>query len=532
MKRFRFACLFLVLVSAMMLAQSNPVPLIVQPLVPASVAPGSNEFTLTVHGTGFGRNAAVYWNGSIRQTTVVSRRTVRAKITAADVASAGTASITVANPGMTFSNVVYFPIRDSVAGLGFLEKDQTGAATGPLVVGDFNNDGNLDIAVSDGKKIKVFLGKGKGQFDPPIVVSTTLTVTYAIVAGDFNGDGKPDLAIRGSAPFKDNHIQVFLGKGDGTFNKQKSFRTAGKGTVLAVAGDFNGDGNLDLYVDGSSKYDGPYFELLPGNGDGTFNGNLFLGGFSCGAADPAIADFDGDGLLDVAAVDRCDGVTVTLHSGTRFTYPIDTYGGKFIAAADVNGDGKIDLVTDGVSVLLGNGDGTFTDGGGVASQGAGVSINLGDFNGDGKLDIAAGISTLLGNGDGTFQDPLTFAGLFPGGPLSVGDFTGEGKLDLAGFSLGSGDPLTVYWQVRVYLTPVKIDFGDQNIGSTSPPQTATLTNFDPNTLIIQRIKITGKNSADFAQTNNCAPACPRTPAARSRSPLRRVSKAERVRNWM
>ena len=194
MDRLHLACVFLILVSTTMLAQS-PVPLINQPLVPASVAPGSSGFTLTVNGTGFGSNAAVYWNGSIRSTTVLSHNTVQAQITAADVAKNGTAWVTAANPGGTFSNVVYLPIRESAQGFGFLPTDLAISDVGPVVVGDFNNDGKLDVAMGNknGTTLDIFLGRGNGTFKPPIV-TTLKTGIIHMVAGDFNGDGNLDLA--------------------------------------------------------------------------------------------------------------------------------------------------------------------------------------------------------------------------------------------------------------------------------------------------------------------------------------------------
>ena len=114
----------------------------------------------------------------------------------------------------------------------------------------------------------------------------------------------------------------------------------------------------------------------------------------------------------------------------------------------MNGDGKLDLVTDGVAVLLGNGDGTFTRGSSVQVAGAGAAnqnVNVGDFNGDGKLDVAVvsvdgnydgnqTIAILLGNGDGTFQKPIEFAaGVNPSRHdygFFMGDFNNDGKLDL------------------------------------------------------------------------------------------------------
>lgn len=95
MKRLCSACLFLILISTLTLAKSNPVPLIYQPLVPTSAAPGSKGFTLTIHGTGFASDAVVNWNGSTRETSVISSSVVEATINAADVASAGTASVTM-----------------------------------------------------------------------------------------------------------------------------------------------------------------------------------------------------------------------------------------------------------------------------------------------------------------------------------------------------------------------------------------------------------------------------------------------------
>src|SRR5271163_483828 len=347
--RLHFACVFIILASAAMLAQSNPVPLITQPLVPASVAPGSGGFTLTVNGAGFGPNAEVYWNGSIRSTTVVSVDTAQAQITAADVAKNGTGWVTVANPGGISSNVVYLPTRLSALGLGFQETDSPISTLGPVVAGDFNNDGKLDAAVAgDGGTFAIFLGTGQGTFGSHIVNTSKITNVLQMVTGDFNGDGNLDLAVQNGT-----EIGIYLGKGDGTFTLKRSFGGPPHNSNLAVA-DFNGDGKLDLYVEGGASA----FVIYLGNGDGTFTYG-YEGSFRCSVGHPsapAVADFNDDGLLDLAVIEGCNGgsVHVFLNNGAGFTaenktYFIDKFGGKNIAAADVNGDGKVDLVTDGVS---------------------------------------------------------------------------------------------------------------------------------------------------------------------------------------
>ena len=137
MRTLRFACLFVISFSVMMLAQSNPVPLLNQPLVPERVAPGRGKFTLTINGTGFVSGAVVKWNGSSRVTTVVSGSEVKATINASDVAKAKTASVTVVNPtpGGGTSNVVYFPVRKSAPSVAFGRKDEKGLILGDLFWG-------------------------------------------------------------------------------------------------------------------------------------------------------------------------------------------------------------------------------------------------------------------------------------------------------------------------------------------------------------------------------------------------------------
>lgn len=173
-------------------------------------------------------------------------------------------------------------------------------------------------------------------------------------------------------------------------------------------------------------------------------------------------------------------------------------------------DGKLDIVTSGLFVLLGNGDGTFTLGNGVQLQNSSTAnVNLADFNGDGKLDAAVavydngtnGIELLLGNGDGTLQAPLIV--LAPSGSaivnLSTGDFQGVGKLDLVGGAL--------LLQSSARLSPGSLAFGDQNVGSKSSPHNVTLTNVSSSALDITNISVTG-DPKDFEQTNKCSPSLP------------------------
>jgi hypothetical protein len=353
----------------------------------------------------------------------------------------------------------------------FAEKQQ--AEFGPsfrsqprsLVAADFNGDGRLDLATANtgSNDISVLLGNGDGTFQPQQLYAAG-NGPVALVAGDFNGDGRLDLAV---AHFLDNMVSVLLGNGDGTFQPAVEY-AAGNEPFALVAGDFNGDGKLDLAVldGGDANGNGTGVSMLLGNGDGTFRpAKLYAAG---NGPDSLVAgDFNGDGNLDLAVVDSGDangngtGVSMLLGNGDGtfqapkfFAAPGVGYAGPAsLVAGDFNGDGRLDLATlngfNDISVLLGNGDGTFRAQETIATGSFPIPLVAGDFNGDGRLDLATGnygdvgdpirrrsISVWLGNGDGTFQPaqkyPLGQGGYAPSPvALVVGDFNGDGRLDLA-----------------------------------------------------------------------------------------------------
>jgi hypothetical protein len=229
MKSFRRTLLFAILASTTLLGQSNPVPLVNQPLVPASAAPGSGGFLLTVSGAGFAPDAILYWNGSARTTIINSGSSLQAIITSQDVAQAGTASVSVVNPapGGGASNVVFFPVRTSASTVAFAVRPEL--APGSVVTGDFNNDGILDLAIgqinynNNTESILIYLGRGNGTFSAPVVTSLTF-FPDVLTAADINGDGKLDLLVSDYPDENGNTFTTILfGNGDGTLTQQSTY---------------------------------------------------------------------------------------------------------------------------------------------------------------------------------------------------------------------------------------------------------------------------------------------------------------------
>lgn len=263
---------------------------------------------------------------------------------------------------------------------------------------DFNADGNADLAVAnsgDGT-VGIFLGNGDGTFQKQVAYAAG-SGPFAVAVGDFNNDGRADLAVTN---FSANTVSILLGNGDGTFQPQRTYATGARPGAIAVA-DFNGDGQLDLAIANNAANT---VSLLAGNGDGTFAPHTV---FPTGAGPDAlvVADFNGDGIPDLAVANNGDAtVSVLLGTGSGFspqvTYPTG-HNPVSLAAVDINGDGYLDLAVANLadstfSALFGNGDGTFQPQVATATGNGPEAIVAGNFLGTGSPALA-----IANSGDNT-----------------------------------------------------------------------------------------------------------------------------------
>jgi hypothetical protein len=519
MKPVHFVCWFAILVSMLVVAQSSRAPLVNPPngmrILQEPQRGMSPNLSQIPQGLSFAQGGARAFKATAHRRGALSMQ----------------------QQGLNFApSVVY------LSGGGFASS---------VAVADVSGDGKPDIVVANSDTVGVLLGNGDGTFQTAVTYSSGGYEANSVAIADVNGDGKPDLLVANlcaNSNCTTGSVGVLLGNGNGTFQTAVPYGSGGYEASSVAIADVNGDGKPDLLVTdrcaSGSECNNGLVGVLLGNGDGTFQSAVTYNSGGAGPGTVAVGDVNGDGKLDLA-VANCD--------------PTNCGGG---GAAPIG-------------VLLGNGDGTFQAAVTYASGGnEAFSVAVADVNGDGKPDLLVATNEcgltcrgLLGEAGVLINTSLTASatalasslnpsnlgqavtftatvtaqpGFYHGTPAGTVSFfdgtTNIGNSNLNGVGVGtlttstlavgtrsitatySGDsnfsPSTspvLYQVVRgaiVSLSPASLNFGNQTVDVGSTPQIVTLENPGNVNLTIASIQINGTNRGDFSQTNNCPSSLP------------------------
>ena len=319
-----------------------------------------------------------------------------------------------------------------------------------LIVGDFDGDGNVDVIVGGATEVGILYGKPDGTLTPYATIYTWGAYIAPCAAADMNGDGKLDFVCVA----KTGKVLVFNNAGGRSFAPPIAI-TVTNNPLQAAVGDFNGDGRVDIATvtdnPGSTASD---IRILTNNGGGSFTQtasyrNIWI------VSSLTAADLNGDGKLDLIVPTTTDevgtsGVGIMWGDGTgKFTsgpyFNSATANVTYAVVADFNGDGKPDILVDdyfdnNISVVYGNGGGSFMQASTYFANGYPLGISAADFDGDGAPDLVAANAgssnvTVIRNANGLFPNPKTFG---TGGSntryLQTADFNKDGKPDIVASS--------------------------------------------------------------------------------------------------
>jgi hypothetical protein len=279
------------------------------------------------------------------------------------------------------------------------------SGVGAVATGDFNNDGKLDLVVASraNNMVSLLLGNGAGSFGAPSPFSVG-DEPSDLTTGDFDKDGNLDLAVANGGTLGDT-VSILLGTGSGSFEQPRTDYTVGSRPMSVAAGDLDDDAILDLATANFASAD---VSILLGTGNGAFAAatNIPVGTLLSNPRSVEMGDLDGDGNLDLSVAEASDNTVSILWGDGDGSFGSTTYFAAgavpvSLALGDVNGDGYPDIAvannsTNYVTILFGDINGSFAVSSTTPAGQYPLSVSMSDFDGDGNLDLLVGTQV---NGD-------------------------------------------------------------------------------------------------------------------------------------